>query len=238
MTQYAFKNLVFQGGGIKSFAYHGLIPGLEEAGILPQIERVGGTSSGAMIAAVLSFRLNATDSLAIFRSLDYSKIPGLKTAVRMPSPALSTPTWAATWPKMSMPSTACCATMAGTTPNTPIIGWKTPSPISLATKKPRLPTFRPTAAAICTLWRPIYHSTVWKFFPPRLRRTRPFPMPSSSRNLSRSSSPPRSMMGARWARVIFTATASFSPTIPSICLMGRNTQPTTRSTTTGSTGKP
>ncbi|MBP6472251.1 MAG: patatin-like phospholipase family protein [Chloroflexi bacterium] len=85
MTQYAFKNLIFQGGGIKSFAYHGLIAGLEEAGILSQIERVGGTSAGAMIAAVLSFRLSAADSLAVFRSLDYSKIPGLKTNVRMPS---------------------------------------------------------------------------------------------------------------------------------------------------------
>lgn len=85
MIQYPFKNLVFQGGGAKSFAYHGTITMLEEAGILPQIERVGGTSAGAMIAAVLSFRLSAAESIAIFRSLDYSKIPGLKTAVHMPS---------------------------------------------------------------------------------------------------------------------------------------------------------
>ena len=83
MTQYPFKNLVFQGGGSKTFAYHGVIPVLEEVGVLRQIERVAGTSAGAMLAAILSFRLSAEESLAVYRSLDYSKIPGLKTAVRM-----------------------------------------------------------------------------------------------------------------------------------------------------------
>ncbi len=85
MAQYPFRNLVFQGGGTKSFAYHGVIPVLEEAGILPQIERVGGTSAGAMLAAIVCLRLSAAESIALFRTLDYSQIPGLKTAVRMPS---------------------------------------------------------------------------------------------------------------------------------------------------------
>jgi len=85
MIQYPFRNLVFQGGGTKSFAYHGVIPVLEDVGILGQIERVGGSSAGAMIATVLSWRLSAAESIAIFRTLDYSKIPGLKTAVHMPS---------------------------------------------------------------------------------------------------------------------------------------------------------
>lgn len=85
MTHYPFKNLIFQGGGMKTFAYHGVITALEEAGILPQIERVGGTSAGAMMAAILSFRLSAAESIALFNSLDYSKVPGLKTAVRLPA---------------------------------------------------------------------------------------------------------------------------------------------------------
>ncbi|MBK8985031.1 MAG: patatin-like phospholipase family protein [Chloroflexi bacterium] len=89
MTHYPFKNLVFQGGGMKYLAYLGVIPVLEEVGILPQIERVGGTSAGALLAAILSFRLSAAESIAIFRTLDYSKIPGLKTAVRMPSRLLN-----------------------------------------------------------------------------------------------------------------------------------------------------
>ena len=85
MTPYPFKNLVFQGGGAKSFAYHGVVHVLEEAGILPHIERVGGSSAGAMFAAILSFRLSAAESIALYNTLDYNKVPGLKTAVRMPS---------------------------------------------------------------------------------------------------------------------------------------------------------
>ncbi len=85
MSHYPFRNLIFQGGGIKGFAYHGVIPALEEAGILPQIERVGGTSVGAVMAVVLSFRLSAAESVALCRTLDYSKVPGLKTAVRLPA---------------------------------------------------------------------------------------------------------------------------------------------------------
>jgi NTE family protein len=83
--KYPFKNLIFQGGGVKSFAYHGVVMALGEAGLLPQIERMGGTSAGALMAAILSFRLSATESVALCRTLDYSKVPGLKTAVRLPS---------------------------------------------------------------------------------------------------------------------------------------------------------
>ena len=85
MSSFPFKNLVFQGGGIKTFAYHGVIRVLEEREILAQIERVGGTSAGAALAAILSFRLNVEESIAIYNTLDYTKIPGLKTHVRMPS---------------------------------------------------------------------------------------------------------------------------------------------------------
>jgi NTE family protein len=90
MSHYPFRNLVFQGGGIKGFAYHGVIPALEEAGILPQIERVGGTSVGAMMATILSFRLSAAESVALCCTLDYSKVPGLKTAVRLPARLVNT----------------------------------------------------------------------------------------------------------------------------------------------------
>jgi NTE family protein len=82
---YPFKNLIFQGGGMRTFAYHGVIRGLGKRGILDQIERVGGTSAGAMLAAILSFRLSVEESIAIYNTLDYAKIPGLRTHVRMPS---------------------------------------------------------------------------------------------------------------------------------------------------------
>ena len=90
MTHYPFRNLVLQGGGVKSFAYHGVIVALEEAEILPQIERVGGSSAGALTAAILSFRLSAAESVALYSTLDYSKVPGLKTAVRLPSRLINT----------------------------------------------------------------------------------------------------------------------------------------------------
>ncbi|PID85742.1 MAG: hypothetical protein CSA11_04765 [Chloroflexi bacterium] len=85
MSDYPFKNLIFQGGGIRSFAYHGVVRGLAKRGILDQIERVGGNSAGAMLAAILSFRLGVEESIAIYNTLDYTKIPGLKTHVNMPS---------------------------------------------------------------------------------------------------------------------------------------------------------
>lgn len=80
-TIYPFKNLVFHGGGVRAFAYHGALPVLEEHGILPQIARVAGTSAGAMTAALVSFRLSARETVDLFRSLDYSKIPEIKTDV-------------------------------------------------------------------------------------------------------------------------------------------------------------
>lgn len=74
--KYPFKNLAFQGGGAKTFAYHGVLPALEEAGVLDRIERVAGTSAGAMLAAVVSFRLGAAETMAIYGTLDFSQMPG------------------------------------------------------------------------------------------------------------------------------------------------------------------
>ena len=47
-TGYPFRNLVFDGGGVKGIAYSGALAVLEERGILPQIRRVGGASTGAI----------------------------------------------------------------------------------------------------------------------------------------------------------------------------------------------
>ena len=72
--RYPFRNLIFQGGGIKAFAYLGVLEVLEEYRILEQIERVAGTSAGALLAMLLSFRLKAEDTEALFKTVDYSKI--------------------------------------------------------------------------------------------------------------------------------------------------------------------
>ena len=77
--KYPFKNLVFQGGGNKTFAYHGALPVLQQAGILDGIERLAGTSAGALLATLLSFRLDIEETLAIYETLDYNKVPGIKS---------------------------------------------------------------------------------------------------------------------------------------------------------------
>lgn len=74
--KYPFKNLAFQGGGTKTYAYHGALMALEKHGILDQIERVVGTSAGAMLAAVVSFRLGIAETMAIYAGMDFSRMPG------------------------------------------------------------------------------------------------------------------------------------------------------------------
>ncbi len=73
MAPFPFRNLVLQGGGVKTFAYHGALYVLEEAGILEQIERVAGTSAGALLALLLSFRLSVEETVALLRTVDYAQ---------------------------------------------------------------------------------------------------------------------------------------------------------------------
>lgn len=80
---YPFKNLVFQGGGVRAFAYHGALQVLEKRGILPQIERVGGSSAGALTAFLLSFRLSAAETIALFNSIDFQRLSVRETEQRV-----------------------------------------------------------------------------------------------------------------------------------------------------------
>ena len=50
---YHFRNLVFEGGGVKGIAYLGALDVLGSKGILEAIERIGGTSAGAINAVLL-----------------------------------------------------------------------------------------------------------------------------------------------------------------------------------------
>lgn len=49
-----YKNLVLEGGGVRGFAYAGAFEVLDSLQLLPGIERVGGTSAGAIQAALLA----------------------------------------------------------------------------------------------------------------------------------------------------------------------------------------
>lgn len=40
-SSYPFRNLIFEGGGVKGIAYSGALAVLEERGILRRIQRVG-----------------------------------------------------------------------------------------------------------------------------------------------------------------------------------------------------
>jgi NTE family protein len=73
LQTFPFKNLVFQGGGAKTYAYHGALEILEQQGILEQIQRVAGSSAGATLAAALSFRLDTTGTFALFRRSDFGE---------------------------------------------------------------------------------------------------------------------------------------------------------------------
>ena len=53
------KNLVFKGGGVLGIAYAGAIKVLEDKQILGQIERVAGTSAGAITAALVNLSLQS-----------------------------------------------------------------------------------------------------------------------------------------------------------------------------------
>jgi len=44
-SDYPFRNLIFEGGGVKGIAYSGALAVLEERGILRRIQRVGGASA-------------------------------------------------------------------------------------------------------------------------------------------------------------------------------------------------
>ena len=49
-----YRNLVMEGGGIRGIAYGGALLELEQRGVLAGLTRVGGTSAGAIQAALLA----------------------------------------------------------------------------------------------------------------------------------------------------------------------------------------
>jgi len=66
-----FRNLVFEGGGVKGIAYVGALQVLEERGILPGIQRVGGTSAGAITALLLGLGYALSEIEKILRELNF-----------------------------------------------------------------------------------------------------------------------------------------------------------------------
>jgi len=72
-SQTNLRNLVFEGAGIRGIAYSGAIKELDQKNILKDIQRVGGTSSGAITALFLSLGYSANEIASIVNSTPYKK---------------------------------------------------------------------------------------------------------------------------------------------------------------------
>jgi NTE family protein len=69
---YHFKNLVFEGGGVKGIAYIGAMQVMQEKEILAGIRRVGGTSAGAINATLFALGYTLVEQRRILKKLDFN----------------------------------------------------------------------------------------------------------------------------------------------------------------------
>ena len=69
---YPFRNLVFEGGGVKGIAYVGAMKVLEKEKILKNINRVGGTSAGSINAALFAAGFSNQETLNVLSKLDFN----------------------------------------------------------------------------------------------------------------------------------------------------------------------
>lgn len=72
-TKPVIKNLVFEGAGIRGIAYCGAIHELETRNLLPSVEKVGGTSAGAIVALTLSLGYSSNEINDIISSTNFKR---------------------------------------------------------------------------------------------------------------------------------------------------------------------
>ena len=65
-----YKNLVFKGGGIKSYAYLGTLEVLEKKGVFDGIEKVAGSSAGALYAVLVGLNFSASEIASFIKEVD------------------------------------------------------------------------------------------------------------------------------------------------------------------------
>ena len=68
-----FRNLVFEGGGVKGIASIGAMEVLDQRGLLDHIIRVGGTSAGAINALIYALGYSIREQRDILRSTDFAE---------------------------------------------------------------------------------------------------------------------------------------------------------------------
>ena len=67
------KNLIFEGAGIRGLAYAGVVQSLEEYQVLDQVDKVGGTSAGAIIALLIALEYNSEELTAIISDTKFQQ---------------------------------------------------------------------------------------------------------------------------------------------------------------------
>jgi len=67
------KNLVFEGAGMRGLAYCGALAVLEEQGLVTDIEKVGGTSAGAITALLFSLGYTADEMETLISTTKFKK---------------------------------------------------------------------------------------------------------------------------------------------------------------------
>lgn len=68
-----FRNLVFEGGGVKGIAYVGALRVLEEMDMIQDVKRAGGTSAGAINATLLAVGYSIDEQLEILKAMDFNR---------------------------------------------------------------------------------------------------------------------------------------------------------------------
>jgi NTE family protein len=70
---YNYKNLIFEGGGITGIAYLGILKYLEETKQLNSVERIAGTSAGAIFGALMALGYTSDELLKIIKKTKFKK---------------------------------------------------------------------------------------------------------------------------------------------------------------------
>ncbi|UOQ72961.1 patatin-like phospholipase family protein [Hymenobacter cellulosilyticus] len=69
-----YRNLVMEGGGIRGIAYGGALAELEKQGVLAGIRRVGGTSAGAIQAALLAVGYSPAEIITVVNEMPVQRL--------------------------------------------------------------------------------------------------------------------------------------------------------------------
>ncbi len=72
--EYPWKNLVFEGGGIKGLAYGGALEVLAQQGILSNVTSVAGTSAGSITAMLVALRYSPDQVRELLTNLDFRQL--------------------------------------------------------------------------------------------------------------------------------------------------------------------